>query len=232
MLRVFIGYDDRQPISYQVLAHSIVTRSTLPVSITPLILDQMPVKRRGLTPFTFSRFLVPYLCGYEGRALFLDADMLCLGDIADLFKVADPFADVSVIRNPKLRFEWASLMLFDNARCGRLTPEYVEKAEGMHKIAWADKVGDLPSAWNHCVGYDAPRTDAKLVHYTQGIPHWFETKDCEYAEEWRAEHRQCNHALPWADLMVTSVHAQPVLERMMAGYKDAFTRQRQPQAAD
>jgi len=36
------------------------------------------------TEFTYSRFLVPYLCQYEGKAIFMDCDMLCLGDIKEL----------------------------------------------------------------------------------------------------------------------------------------------------
>ena len=36
------------------------------------------------TEFTYTRFLVPYLCGYQGKAIFIDCDMLCLGDIAEL----------------------------------------------------------------------------------------------------------------------------------------------------
>ena len=75
MLRVFIGYDDRQPVAYNVLQFSIATRSSRPVTITPLIINQLPIKRTGLTPFTFSRFLVPWLCDYQGTALFLDIDM-------------------------------------------------------------------------------------------------------------------------------------------------------------
>jgi lipopolysaccharide biosynthesis glycosyltransferase len=68
----------------QVLAHSIYKRASKPVSITPLVLSQLPIKRVGLTEFTYSRYLVPYLCGYEGLAIFMDADMLCLGDVHEL----------------------------------------------------------------------------------------------------------------------------------------------------
>jgi hypothetical protein len=46
-----------------------------------------------------------------------------------------------------------------------------------HGIDWLseDLIGDLPREWNHLVGYDAPRSDAKLVHYTQGMPIFEET---------------------------------------------------------
>lgn len=219
-LRVFIGWDPRQSVSYHVLAHSILKRSTRPVTIAPLVIESLPLKRQGLTPFTFSRFLVPWLCDFQGQAAFIDADMLMLGDAADLFALAraNTGAAISVARGP-MAFEFASLMLFDCAHFHnrRLTPEFVEATtEPLHKIGWTDKIGDLPREWNHLVGYDQPRTDAKLVHYTQGVPFWPETKGPEYTDEWIAEAREAFSAQPWADLMGRSVHAKPVIDRLIS----------------
>jgi hypothetical protein len=207
-LRVFIGYDERQPVSYSVLQHSINSSSSRPVVISPLILKQLPITRQGLTPFTFSRFLVPYLCEYKGWALFLDIDMIVDHDIAELFALADDRYKVMVSKNPK-RFEWASAMLFNCAKCEILSPEYVSKADKLHAIGWAaeHEIGDLPPEWNHLVGYDRPRSDAKLIHFTQGIPAYDETKDSEYAARWHYYHRQLNYTQPWAELMGQSVHA-------------------------
>ena len=42
-----------------------------------------------LTDFTFSRFLTPYLCDFEGWALFMDCDMLVLDDLAALWRLRD-----------------------------------------------------------------------------------------------------------------------------------------------
>ena len=87
MLKVFIGADARQSVALTTLIHSIAKNARTPASITPLVLDTLPLKRQGLTPFTYSRFLVPYLCGYQGLGLFLDADMLALGDITEVFDI-------------------------------------------------------------------------------------------------------------------------------------------------
>lgn len=91
-LRIFIGYDSKEPIAYHVLAHSIITRASGPVTITPLV--QPVLRAAGLytrargatesTEFSMTRFLVPYLAGYKGDAIFMDCDMLCLGDIYEL----------------------------------------------------------------------------------------------------------------------------------------------------
>jgi len=63
-LRIFIGYDHRQAVAYNVLQFSLFRRSSRPLSISPLVLPTLPMTRQGLTPFTFSRFLVPWLCDF------------------------------------------------------------------------------------------------------------------------------------------------------------------------
>lgn len=208
MLNIFVGLDIRQPIAAQVLIHSIYSNASTPVSITPLVLEQLPIKRRGLTDFTFSRYLVPYLSGYTGRSIFMDADMLCLGDVHELYYLAEPMAAVSVVKN-KIRFEWPSLMVFNNAMCRALTPEFIDDpATAPQSFSWCKEAGELPSEWNHLVGYDKRRDDAKLVHFTQGLPCWPETKDCEYADEWNVERRLMNSTVSWQELMGSSVHAK------------------------
>ncbi len=212
-LRIFIGYDERQPVAYNVLQHSIVARASRPVSITPLVLANLPLTRRGLTPFTFSRFLVPWLCDWQGWALFLDLDMLALGDIAELFGHAQPGKAVVVCQEQQ-RFEWASVMLFDCAHPANrvLTPELVgdpQRCRQPHAIDWLEpaQIGSFPPEWNHCIGYSAPRPEAKLAHYTMGIPAFPEVRGCEFSEAWMEAFRQASATLPWARLMSGSVHA-------------------------
>ncbi len=212
-LRVFIGFDHRQAVSYNVLQFSMFRRCSKPLAITPLFLPSLPLTRTGLTPFTYSRFLVPWLCGYQGWAMFIDLDYLCLADLAELFRMTDDKYAIMVTKNPK-RFEWASMMLYN---CGHpanqvLTPDYVQdpqRCKQPHMIDWMseDLIGDLPGEWNHLVGYDAPRNDAKLVHYTQGMPVFEETAGSEYTEDWKKEHAKSNQTQGWQELMARSVHA-------------------------
>jgi hypothetical protein len=215
MLKIFIGYDDRQAVSYHVLCASILKHASSPVSITPLVLSALPIKRRGLTPFTFSRFLCPYLCDFQGMSVFLDADMLLRSDISELFGYTGDF-DIAVVRN-KLSFEWSSLMLFNNERCKVLTPEFIENENNNPlKMKWAEGIAALPPEWNHLVGYDEPNPNAKLVHYTQGVPAWPETMNCEHAMAWRSIMLELIQPKPWAEIMGNSVHAKPVLDRLNA----------------
>lgn len=215
--RIFIGYDHRQPISYNVLQHSIIARTSKPVSITPLKIDTLPIERMGLTPFTFSRWLVPWLCDYAGWALFIDSDMLVMDDIIELMDMADDRYALMATKNPdpKLAFEWPSVMLWN---CGHeankvVDPAFVQlKSNNPYKLGWlggyeSALVGTLPREWNHLVGYDEPREDAKLAHYTMGAPIFPETEASEYREPFLEEHKMMNSAAPWNQLMARSKHA-------------------------
>lgn len=215
-VNVCIGYDPRQPAAFHTLAHSIWSQSSVPVSITRLQLNQLPITRTGLTEFTFSRFLVPYVSGYEGIGIFIDSDFICQGDIAELlaYPLAYPDQDVFVSKN-KLRFEWASLMVFNNAHCKILTPEYVDNINNQcFDFSWAQNVGDLPATWNHLVGYDEPNPNAKMIHYTQGIPCWPETKECEHSDSWWKFAKTVLASVSFKDLMGNSVHAKHVYARL------------------
>src|SRR3982751_471774 len=94
-INIYIGFDPRETVAFHVLAHSIHTRSSLPVSITPLMLDQLKQlhtrERHSLqsTDFSFSRFLTPHLSGFAGWSIFMDCDMLMREDVAQLYALRD-----------------------------------------------------------------------------------------------------------------------------------------------
>ena len=214
MIRVYIGYDPREAVAFSVLSYSIQARASEPVLIAPLMLSQLSgVLTRERHPlqssdFSFSRFLTPYLSGYSGWTVFMDCDMLMLDDIAGLHRLRDDRYAVMVVKHdhvpretvkflgePQSKYEkknWSSVILFNNARCRALTPEYVNSASGLelHQFKWLgddDLIGALPDRWNHLVSYNASRPDAALVHYTQGGPYFDDYRDCEYSREWFAE---------------------------------------------
>ncbi len=216
MIRIYIGFDAVETVSYHVLAHSIQARASEPVTIAPLMLSQlkgvMTRDRHELqsTDFSFSRFLVPYLCDYQGWALFMDCDMLVLEDMAELWKLRDDNFAVQVVKHnhvPKEKTKFlgqkqtkyekknlSSVMLFNNEKCKALTSDYVNQATGLelHRFKWLssdDLIGDIPHRWNHLVGYDETVAVAEIsnLHYTIGGPYFDEYRDTDYAEEWFAE---------------------------------------------
>ncbi|MEA2972491.1 MAG: hypothetical protein QOG82_949 [Actinomycetota bacterium] len=188
-LRIFIGTDASQVVAHQVLAHSIRRHASIPVEITPMLDLPLPVPvnptHRARVEFTFTRFLIPELCRFEGRALYLDADMLVFGDVAELAAV--PFDGAKVLCSyqrviPEL---WkdkpgykagrnVAVMLLD---CSRLDWDAAKIVAGLDEghytyeelvydfcIVGDDGVADtIPPEWNHLEHRD-PNT--RLLHYT------------------------------------------------------------------
>lgn len=123
MNRIFIGYDSREEIAYDVCRFSIVTRTQSPLHISPLkhrvlrqsgifnrewkinhagqyvdLTDELPFS----TEFSHTRFLVPAIArseGVKGWVLFVDCDFVFLGDVDDLFAHADPQYAVMVVKH-------------------------------------------------------------------------------------------------------------------------------------
>ena len=217
MINVFIGYDSKEKVAYNVLSHSIIQNSTKPVSITPIALnnlkDDFVRERNNLssTEFSFSRFMIPHLMNYQGWALFMDCDMLMFEDIAELWRLRDDRYAVQVCKHdytPKVekkflgqvqtKYEkknWSSFMLMNCKKCTTLTPDYVNKASGLelHQYKWLeseDLIGKIDEEWNWLVGEYEKSPNAKLVHFTEGGPYFKDYKDCDYAEEWHNTYKE------------------------------------------
>lgn len=217
MNTVFIGFDPVEEVAYHVLCASIIKHASKPIAIVPVdrrrleAVHKRPIDPKQTNSFTYTRFLVPYLSNYEGWSLFMDCDMIVRGDIHELFELADSQYDVMCVKHPDYvskvttkwhgkpqanypRKNWSSVMLFNNLRCQQLTPKYVDTAspKQLHRMLWAEKVGELPKEWNHLVGEFPENPDAKIVHFTLGTPCWPRFRNCEFGDEWEFYHKQVN----------------------------------------
>ncbi len=218
MIRVFIGFDPVESLTYHVHANSILRHSSMPVSITPVSLKNLEgiLTRDRHTlqsnDFSFSRFLVPWMCNFEGWAIFTDCDMVVRDDIAKLWAWRDDKYAVQCVHHNHIppetekylgnvqtkysRKNWSSVMLFNNAKCKALTPEYVNHADGLdlHQFKWLkdEEIGYLPKSWNHLVGYDHGN-DAKLVHWTTGGPYFEEYANVDYHQDFWTEKTLMEH---------------------------------------
>ena len=219
-MKVFVGYDTREDIAYQVCKHSIESKQS-DASVRPLKQQELRdagwytrgIDKLASTEFTFTRFLIPELCNFNGWALFMDCDMILKTDIKHLFDQADDKYAVMCVQHDyspsattKMdgqtqtiypRKNWSSVMLFN---CGhksnaKLTQNLINdpKITGayLHRFSWLkDKeVGELSPEWNWLVGhYKEPKDGTpKLIHYTEGGP-WFENyRNCEYHQDWKTE---------------------------------------------
>lgn len=223
VVRVFLGYDPREAVAFHVACHSLHRHASVPVSVAPLMLSQLegifqrPRDPRQSTDFAFSRFLVPYLCGYQGWALFADCDVLFCTDLARLWALRDDRFAVQVVKhdhrpteNTKFlgqpqtaypRKNWSSVVLFNAARCRVLTPDYVASASGLelHRFLWLrdEEIGELPSGWNHLVGYGPEVSEREVfnLHYTNGGPWFADCRGGPMEAPWWDELRNALHPL-------------------------------------
>jgi len=212
MNRIYIGYDQREDMACQVADHSIRTRTKASLEIYKLALLTCPMLTRAIerregklwcpisqapmaTEFAISRFCVPFL-RREGWALFMDCDMLCRGDINELFELADNQYAVMVVKHNQSggvatkmdgqvqtyynRKNWSSVILWncEHTAHKNLTLEALNTWPGrdLHAFKWLkdEEIGTLPLEWNYLVDVSPVpfNRSVKMLHYTLGGP-WF-----------------------------------------------------------
>ena len=213
IIPIFIGYDPREAIAYHACVNSIIRNASRPVSIVPVALnlfrDYEETHTDGSNHFIYTRFLVPYLMGFSGSAIFIDGDMIVRGDIAELWALRDMSKDVQVVKHDyKTRMpvkylgspnedyprkNWSSVILWNcNSFPNRkLMPAFIQQATGgeLHRFTWLedDRIGELPPEWNWLPDEYGPNPAAKLLHYTLGTPCFHEFADTPMAAEWHRE---------------------------------------------
>jgi hypothetical protein len=224
ILKVFIGFDPVESVAWHTMAHSIFSRSSVPVAIVPVNLRNLGAfYTRARDPkqsneFSFTRFLVPYLCGYEGLAAFFDCDQLLRTDVNELFEIgrAAPEKAVHVVQHDYIprdeikylntlqyrypRKNWSSVVLWNCSHVAnrKVTPEFVNSASAMdlHRFTWlADtEIGALNVRWNWLVGeYAEPPADVRNVHWTIGGPYFHEYSGADFAGDWFDEFRRMTY---------------------------------------
>ena len=212
MLPIYVGYDPREACAYHVFCQSVIEHARSPVSFIPLhepMLDGFDGQQDGTNAFIYSRYLVPYLNGFHGAAVFVDGDMHVNCDINDLIDLFDPDKAVQVVKHDyQSRFKrkyigsplendnvnyprknWSSVMIFNCAHPSNrlLTPEFVGSAGGalLHRFEWLndDEIGELPREWNHLCG-EYPASEAHLYHHTLGVPGFEHYQAATGATDW------------------------------------------------
>lgn len=162
--KVYVGYDSREDIAWQVCRHSILRHARSPIDVHPLRQDALrelglyarPVDALASTEFSLTRFLTPYLADTTGWSLFMDCDFLLTTDLGTLFEGLDPDKAVYVVQHDYVpakerkmdgrvqttypRKNWSSLILFNgaNEHVRALTPSGVNTAAPsyLHRFEW------------------------------------------------------------------------------------------------
>lgn len=223
MIPLYVGFDPREAAAYHVFCQSVMEHCSQPVAFIPLhapMLSNFDGQRDGTNAFIYSRYLIPYLNGYSGWALFADGDMLLKADLAELWAKRDDKYAVMVVKhdyktkhprkylgtpieNDNVDYErknWSSVMLIN---CGHpsnriLSREVVAEVGGafLHRFKWLkdEEIGSLDMGWNHLVGEYAPAS-AKLAHYTLGVPGFNHYSNCDFSNEWKATRQSMNYLI-------------------------------------
>ncbi len=213
MLRIFIGWDSREAECADILAYTLRKHSTIPLDIQYLNLHELDFSRpqdpKQSTEFTYTRFLVPALCGFKGKAVFMDCDMVCLGDIKELDDLDLTGLALRVVQHDyqptattKMdgqaqtvypRKNWSSLMLMNCEKLELWSKECVQTQTGAYLHRFEDipddQIDEIPNTWNTLDWMDE---DSKLIHFTSGGPWFEECKDHPFADVWNgacAEYR-------------------------------------------
>ena len=195
-LKIFIGYDEREAVVYHTCVQSIIENTKVPVSITPLNLEMFSNYKEkhkdGSNAFIYSRFLVPFLNNFTGKALFIDGDMIIKDDLQNLFNLFNDNYAVQVVKHDyKTKYpikylgsknddypkkNWSSVILFncEHEKNKILTPDFIGRSSGsyLHRFSWLhqNQVGSLPKKWNHLVLEYEESYKHSIYHYTIGAP--------------------------------------------------------------
>jgi lipopolysaccharide biosynthesis glycosyltransferase len=163
-VKVFVGYDSREDIAWQVCRNSLLRHSRHQVDVYPI--RQTALREIGLytrpadagasTEFSLTRFLTPYLSAQGGWTIFCDCDFLFTGDVRAVFEGLDQSKAVYCVQHDykpahaiKMdgkkqatypRKNWSSFMLFncDHPDVQALTPDVVNSASPayLHRLEW------------------------------------------------------------------------------------------------
>lgn len=180
-IRVFVGTDHAQIAGVKLLEYSIKKYASMSVEVKPIDNIGIPEPRdpsnRSRTGFSFSRFHIPKLCGYKGKAIYMDADMQVFDDLSRLWNTPFEGADVLYSEQPsdKGRVPQYSVLLLN---CGTLKWDVKEIVAGLDEGSYDYKDlmqrfclvpedkrrASLPYEWNSLEHFEEDRT--RLIHFT------------------------------------------------------------------
>ena len=185
-VRIFIGTDPSQLGAAEVLRQTILETSSLPVQVETMEKLHIPVPRdvrqSQRTGFSFARWAIPELCGFKGRAIYIDADMMVFSDIKELWEMPLEGAAIAIVDGRDTSYcsdkakgnkNETSVMLLDCEKADWTLASLIEGLDGRYQ--YKDMMTDLcflkeenilrsiPRRWNSMDYWDET---SSLLHYT------------------------------------------------------------------
>lgn len=183
------------------------------IALTPQLGKELGIESEGSNSFGKIRFAIPALCDFRGYAIYLDgSDMLCRGDLAELWEMRTGWDALQVVKHDYKtkhsrkylgteleaenldypRKNQSSCMIFNcnhylNKHGLGLKSIQEKQAAYFHRFSWLpeDRISELPAEWNWLVGENEFNPQAKIAHFTLGMPGFSHYSDSEYADEWK-----------------------------------------------
>jgi len=227
--QVFVGYDTREDIAYQVCEYSIKRFNPI-VQVKPLIQQELrqkkvywrEVDKLASTEFTFTRFLVPHLMNFKGWALFIDCDIIFLEDVTNLFALANEKYAVMCVKHdfkpkPGLKMDgqiqtvyprknWSSVVLWN---CSHPSNEKIT----------VDSVNNpnYDGAYFHRFSWLKDNEIGELPCDWNWLVGWYKKEDgtpraIHYTEggPWFKNYRKCEYNNEWKDCLQEMMQSEKV----------------------
>jgi|694.fasta_scaffold10538_10 lipopolysaccharide biosynthesis glycosyltransferase len=174
MIRIFIGTEPAQWLPTEVLKHSITRHSQAEYEFKELKNIPLKLQVKMYTGFSFYRFSIPETCNFEGRAIYLDADIVALGDLKELNEM--DMGDHGVLARPhKNKGYFTSVMLMDCAKLKNWKVHQWVTLINAGITSYDMIMGAMPTSLNHKdfgpldpIWNDLDHFDekTKVIHYT------------------------------------------------------------------
>ena len=212
--RIFVGCDPNNCDLEQmmVLEYSLRKHASIPVDIHWMQLSRDPASpwysdpalaagwhtERWVTPFSGFRWAIPALCNFDGRAIYMDADMIVLRDIATLWRM--PIAPGKVLSAKGRKQRWRFCVTVWDCAAARAHLPSLDALKAVPE-AHAERIryfsehpaliAPLHGDDNNVDGENKPVEDIRILHYSdigtqfshryafdrlaaEGAKHWFD----------------------------------------------------------
>ena len=194
VVKIFIGSGEASVLERQTLIYSLQKHTDRKLEIyvfngthnslesedrEPVLLDAMPLeaKYKNITEFSLYRFLIPELCKHQGKAIWMDSDIVCLSDIGELFDTDLGEHDFLACGDVYGKGKWtSSVMLIDCSKTKWSISQYMKEIKES-RYSYTDltqtteqflhyhpfSIGKLDPNWNV---FDYADEKTKLIHYS------------------------------------------------------------------
>lgn len=241
-IRVFVGCDPNNCDLEQmmVLDYSIHKYTSVPVEIIWMQLSRDPSSYwysnpetgegwntvKWATPFSGFRWAIPEYCGYSGRAIYMDADVIILSDLAELWQ--HPIEGQSIVAaKSKADMTRLCTCIWDCSKAqGAILPIEQLRTDADSHQQMMDLIRDTPKmvepyqdSYNCVDGEELEVEDMKILHYSDMGTQFSHKYSIPRLEAEDAKHWFDGDIMPHPRAELIELFDTQYNEALAAGYK-------------